>query len=131
MLEAILLGFFFVMLVVSIRRSISRVAKLQADRQPLRVDDLLRRPFDDYHDQTWLPLCEATAVLAVSRLNRPLAVRERRSIWRARSELALEVLQKEIQAAANLEDIVILILQLPTGIDRPDPTGWCNGTNPV
>jgi hypothetical protein len=93
----------------------------------LDFDTGRRRPSDDFHDQTWLPLCANLAAAAAERLNRSLTERERRKVWRARSVLVLEVALKEIQASGDGPAVAMLLASLPSGIDRPDPTGWCAG----
>jgi hypothetical protein len=85
-----------------------------------------RRPSDDFHDLTWLPLCQALADAVAERLNRPLSAAERRTIWRTRTPLILNVVLKEIIAAPSAEEVAALLASLPPGsMDRPDPTGWC------
>lgn len=84
-----------------------------------------RKPADEYHDRTWLPLCTSVADAATPLLGRPLTPKERRSVWRARSALVLEVALKEIRVAESADAIAALLATLPTGMDRPDPTGWC------
>jgi hypothetical protein len=84
-----------------------------------------RKPSDEFHDGTWLPLCERVAALATAKLGRPLAVKERRTIWRSRSVLVLEVALKELESTAVPGAAAALLAQLPAGLDRPDPTGWC------
>jgi hypothetical protein len=84
----------------------------------------LRRPSDDFHDQIWLPLCNQVAKLAAAKMQRPLSSDERRMVWRGRSQLVLELLLKELTSASPGEAIALL-RNAPTGMDRPDPTGWC------
>jgi len=103
-----------------------RNASEVASRQTWDAHDLYeRRPSDDYHDQTWLPLCEEVADAACARLGRPLSEKERRVIWRSRTALVLEVALKEIPAAADAGAVAAMLRSLPAGVDRPDPTQWC------
>ena len=118
---------FLAIAVVRLMRSLRDVREAQARRMPIMFDADKRKPADDYHDHTWLPLCTRIAAAASSRLDRPLTAKERRVLWRARSVLVLEVASKEIQTAANPDAVVALLAGLPTGLDRPDPTGWCGG----
>jgi hypothetical protein len=61
-----------------------------------------------------------------ARLNRSLTQIERRKVWRARSALVLEIALKELDAATDQQVVAKLLAALPSGLDRPDPTGWCN-----
>jgi hypothetical protein len=87
-----------------------------------------RTPSDEFHDRTWLPLCKSIADAVNNKLNRPLTAVERRKLWRSRSPLILEVGLKEIQAASTADEVNALLAKLPPGMDRPDPTGWCDAT---
>jgi hypothetical protein len=113
---------------LSALRSIRRFQDIQCTRQPLGPVPAHRKPSDVYHDETWLPLCERLAEAAAQRLNRPLTASERRAIWRARSELVLQVALSEIQAGTDPQAVSAVLAAMPTGIDRPDPTDWsCAG----
>ena len=85
----------------------------------------LRRPADDYHDLTWLPLCTRASETVVRKIGRPLDADERQRIWKARSELVLEILVKECDADAAAGAVLASLKSLPSGLDRPDPTDWC------
>jgi hypothetical protein len=86
-----------------------------------------RKPSDDFHDNTWLPLCKRVEEAAVAKLNRPLIEKERRVIWRSRSALVLEVALNEIESADTGDAAIQLLASLPPGMDRPDPTNWQRG----
>jgi hypothetical protein len=111
--------------VVRVMRTWRQVATLQASRSPMGPVTEGRKPSDEFHDNTWLPLCERVAALARSKLGRPLTAKERRTIWRSRSVLVLEVALKELESIAVPGAAAALLAQLPAGMDRPDPTGWC------
>jgi hypothetical protein len=117
-------------LTVSIMRGIRRATELRSREQPLIVSSDHRRPSDDFHDQTWLPLCTKIAQEASARLGRRLTEKERRTIWRGRSPLTLQVAIEELASAPNPDAITLVLAKLPSGMDRPDPTGWCNKTDP-
>jgi hypothetical protein len=106
-------------------RGFRDVGKLQSRQTPMMFDSGGRKPADEYHDRIWLPLCTSVADAATTLLGRPLTPKERRSVWRARSALVLEVALKEIRAAQNAHTIAELLARFPTGMDRPDPTKWC------
>jgi hypothetical protein len=61
----------------------------------------------------WLPLCQRVADASVAKLNRPLTFEERRTIWRARSQLVLEIAVDEINAAATSPEAIALLKQYP------------------
>jgi hypothetical protein len=86
-----------------------------------------RRPSDDYRDQVWLPLCNLIAE-AAGHLGRPLTTDERRKIWRSRSSLILETILREIEQTNTRARLGQVLRDLPPGMDRPDPTRWCDGT---
>ena len=108
----------------SVFRGVRRFQEIQSTREPLGPIPAHRRPSDVYHDETWLPLCERLADATAQRLNRPLTPSERRAIWRARSELVLQVALSEVQAATDPRTVSDVLAAMPTGIDRPDPTDW-------
>lgn len=111
--------------VIRILRAVRQTQELQERRaKEQELSTNLRRPADDFHDQIWLPLCTKVASAVAAKLQRPLTQDERRRIWRARSELALEIMAKEMDADA---DPRALLTALPSGLDRPDPTQWCRG----
>jgi hypothetical protein len=58
-------------------------------------------------------------------LGRALNESERRTIWRARTPFALEVVLKEGETAPDAGAVKAILAALPTGLNRPDPTGWC------
>jgi hypothetical protein len=125
-----LIAFPFLSLVVFITamrvmRSLREVRAARARQTALMVPDDFRKPSDDFHDQTWLPLCNKIANSAIAKLTRPLTCDERRIIWRTRAPLTLEVVWSEIESASTAEQIMELLYSLPPGMDRPDPTGWC------
>jgi hypothetical protein len=124
MLWMIWFGFAAVIFTISVMRSLRRASERRSNHSDFRID-FDRKPSDDFHDQTWLPLCTRMAQAAVLRLGRPLTEKERRSVWRARSVLALEVALKEIEGARDAQAVAELLTILPTGMNRPDPTGWC------
>ena len=115
-------------MVIRIARTIRNVEKIRSRHAALHElpPELPRRPSDDFHDQTWLPLCGQVAALAAKRLGRGLCEEERRRVWRSRSQLVLEVLLKELETATPGE-AGALLRNAPSGLDRPDPTGWCEG----
>ncbi len=106
-------------------RAIRRVSLIRSQRIPLAIPVEYRKPSDDFHDQIWLPLCEKVAAAASQRLNRELTEKERRTIWRTRSELTLNVALAEIEQSADPQQVAVLLATLPPGMDRPDPTHWC------
>jgi hypothetical protein len=113
-------------MVVAIMRSIRRVQDFRSAPGSMATRGIERRtPADDFHDRVWLPLCGRVADAVREKANRPLSEKERRIVWRARSELALNVAIQEIQSARKGEEVAALLASLPTGLDRPDPTGWC------
>jgi hypothetical protein len=105
------------------RTELRMLASMQAvrDASPRRP----RRASDDFHDQLWLPLCELIAAQA-EKLDYQLSHAERRRIWRSRSPLVLEVLMRELESASDVTTVERLLKELPPGMDRPDPTGWCD-----
>jgi hypothetical protein len=105
------------------RRETRMLQSLYGAKEAAR--DRLRRPSDDFHDQVWLPLCNLIAEQA-NRLGRPLTLDDRRRIWRSRSSLVLETLLREIEHSTSLEPLEKALQDLPPGMDRPDPTGWCD-----
>jgi hypothetical protein len=100
------------------RRSDRAEAEARAGR------DHLRTPADNFHDTTWLPLCTQAAAAASGLLKRPLTHEERQALWKARSPLVLEVLIKELAGKPSPGEAAALLRTLPSGLDRPDPTGW-------
>ena len=130
LLLALLPIFVLILAILMIRaaRGLREAQELRALREPLMLPEDHRRPSDDFHDRVWLPLCQRVEDAAVARLNRPLSEKERRRIWRSRSELVLEVALKEIAEAPSSQHVGVLLATLPTGIDRPDPTGWCGSS---
>jgi len=123
------LGFLVVVLagtVVVLRRNMQRLQDIRARRLKLGVmpPPAPRRPSDDFHDAVWLPLCEK--VEAAARNNGYLLVKwERQRVWRSKSTLVLETLIRELEATVSEEDTARAIGELPPGMDRPDPTAWC------
>ena len=117
----------FAIIAFSVFRSIRRFQEIQATRAPLGPIPAHRRPSDVYHDETWLPMCGRLADTAAQRLSRPLTPNERRAIWRARSELVLQVALSEVQFATDPQAVTDVLAAMPTGIDRPDPTSWSRG----
>jgi hypothetical protein len=108
-------------------RAMRKVDELRA-RQRMEVDTdepQIRRPSDDYHDAIWLPLCKRAEVAVEARLGRKISQVERLRIWKARTALALEVLIKEAENSAAMGEVAAALANLPSGLDRPDPTGWC------
>lgn len=116
----------FVALISMIRmlRGLREVRELRTRRMPLVLSAEVRRPADDFHDRVWLPLCRRVERAAATRLNRPLSEKERRNIWRSRSPLVLEVALKEIESTDTQQEVAVLLATLPSGMERPDPTGW-------
>ena len=114
-----------VVLLFSTMRSMRRVRDLSVDQPPLTEAPDRRRPSDDYHDTVWLPLCTKVAEAASAVLSRPLTEKERCTIWRSRTALVLEILLSELQRVGDAEKAGVLIANLPSGMSRPDPTGWC------
>jgi len=112
---------------VRARNNARMLAMLHAAREG--GGDHARRASDDFHDQVWLPLCQLIGGHAL-RLNYSLSHVERRRIWRSRSPLILEVLLREIETANSGDALGKAISQLPPGMDRPDPTGWCDTSVP-
>jgi hypothetical protein len=110
----------------AIMRATRRVGELRdpANRFPADAPPL-RTPADDFHDIVWLPLCIRAADAASARLARPLTYEERQALWKARSPLVLEILLKELAADPSPGAAVALLRTLPSGLARPDPTGWC------
>jgi hypothetical protein len=80
-------------------------------------------PAQNFHDETWLPLCDRIATAVIERAGRELTLEERRRIWETRAPLILETALKEIEAG-NDASITALIASLPSGLRRPDPTNW-------
>ncbi len=113
--------------VISLMRGLRQAGNLRARTSTFKLETNRRRPSDDYHDQVWLPLCNSVAQAATAHLQRPLTEKERRSIWRTRTALTLEVVLKEISAAPDPQAVAVLFATLPPGMDRPDPTDWCAG----
>ena len=113
-------------IVIGLMRGLRQASELRGRSADFGLDVNRRRPSDDYHDQTWLPLCTKVAQAAAARLNRPLTGKERRKIWRTRTALTLEVVEKEITTTEQPGAVAALIATLPPGMDRPDPTGWCD-----
>ena len=111
--------------VIRIMRGFRRAGELLDKRVPLSVPSEHRRPTDDFHDKTWLPLCERVASIACVRTHRPLTQKERRIIWRARAPVVLEAALQEMEEANGSEAVGALLARLPSGLDRPDPTRWC------
>ena len=111
--------------VIRVMWGFREVSELRERRGPGIVEGERRRPSDDFHDLTWRPTCERVATMASGRLGRPLNRRERRTLWRARTVLVLEVAEREIEVAGDAEGVAVLLANLPAGMDRPDPTGWC------
>jgi hypothetical protein len=129
----LLIAFPFIALVVFIllmrlRRGFQEVEAMRARRTALMLPEDHRRPSDDFHDQTWLPLCQSIASDASGKSNRPLTLDEWRTVWRTRSQLILEVAVNEIRAASNSEEVSTLLHTLPPGMNRPDPTAWCESS---
>lgn len=91
---------------------------------------VLRTPADDFHDDTWLPLCTQAAAEMERLLARPLSDDERQRLWKARSPLVLEILLKELAANPPPGAALSLLLTLPSGLSRPDPTSWCTPPPP-
>src|SRR2546421_9397496 len=122
-----IIGMPFAALIVAIL--VVRIMRRAVNARDLRGFEVTpldrRRPSDDFHDTTWRPLCEKVAQAISARLGRPLNESERRMIWRARTPLALEVALKEIETARDATAVEQILAVLPTGLDRPDPTGWC------
>jgi hypothetical protein len=112
-------------IVIGLMRGLRQAGELRNRSSSFQIDPGRRRPSDDYHDQTWLPLCTSVAQAAQARLHRPLTDKERRKIWRTRTALTLEVALKEIAATEGPAAIATLLTDLPPGMDRPDPTHWC------
>ena len=109
---------------VNVLRNVHRISGSANGDWSSPADPAARKPADEFHDQTWLPLCVAVSEAAELRLGRPLSNRERRAIWRARSPLVLEIALQDIQATTTSDSVTALIAALPSGIDRPDPTDW-------
>ncbi len=114
-------------MVIRALRSVRAIQEIRAARVPLDATPSHRRPSDVYHDETWLPLCERLAEAAAQRLARSLTGNERRAIWRARSELVIDIALSEVQAATDPQAVSDVLAAMPTGIDRPDSTGWSRG----
>ncbi|HYE19155.1 MAG TPA: hypothetical protein VEA69_11960 [Tepidisphaeraceae bacterium] len=127
-----LIGLPFVALLVAIialrvMRNVRHVSELRSSASAFGFPERGRKPSDDYHDQVWVPVCTRVADAAEARLGRALSARERRAVWRAKSALVLEVALKEIEGAAGDKGVVERLLgELPAGVNRPDPTGWCD-----
>jgi hypothetical protein len=120
-----IIALILIIVVFSMMRGIRQAGELHLHRSPLTVPADRRKASDDYHEQVWLPLCEKVADAASSRLGRPLTAKERRTIWRARTELVLDVLLDEVKKAGSPEEVHSLLASLPSGMDRPDSSGWC------
>ena len=122
---------FFVLFILVMR--VVRLDQKAFERRQRRVREAMdagepvppaRTPADDFHDQIWLPQCQRVTKLAARQMQRPLTYDERRAIWRSRSQLVLEVLLKELEGTSPGAAIALL-KNAPSGLDRPDPTGWC------
>jgi hypothetical protein len=112
-------------------RAIRRTSEIRDPARRLSpTTATLRTPADDFHDLTWLPLCTSAAAALETLLARPLSFDERVRIWKARSPLVLEILLKELAANPPPGAVRSLLLTLPSGLTRPDPTHWCTPTAP-
>ena len=109
---------------VRVLRTARRIQDIRATREPLGSTLAHRRPSDVYHDDIWLPMCRQLADAAARRLNRPLTANESSAIWRARSELVLQVALSEVHAATDAKAVTDVLAAMPSGIDRPDPKNW-------
>ena len=125
----------FVLFILVMR--MSRHDRMVFEQRQKRVREAMDRgepappvhtPADDFHDQIWLPLCQRVAELAARQMQRPLTYDERRALWRSRSQLVLEVLLKELEGTSPGAAIALL-KNAPSGLDRPDPTGWCENVS--
>jgi hypothetical protein len=113
--------------VIRAMRSFRYVSELRARGSAWTVPFTQPKPSDRFHEQVWIPLCEGVSKAAAEKLRRPLTPKERQSIWRSRTPLALEVAIKEIESAHTPEEVSVLLAGIPSGMDRPDPSGWCRG----
>src|SRR5437763_1033693 len=116
-------GLPFAVLIVAIcamrlLRGLRQAGEIRDRPSTFKCDANVRRPSDDYHDQIWLPLCTSVAHAATAQLQRPLTEKERRSIWRTRTALTLEVVLKEIGATPEPQAVTVLLATLPPGMDR-------------
>ena len=116
--------FVFGILVIRFARRMREIREIRHKQTPLSIPLSHRKPSDDFHDQTWLPLCTTVASTLSSKVNRPLTPHERRAIWRSRSPLVLEALLQDLQSATP-DSAASLLASLPPGMTRPDPTNWC------
>ena len=123
---ALFVVFVLAMRLIRTDREVYRLRRnrIEATMGPEEAVPAVRTPADDFHDRVWLPLCGRVAELAAQRMGRALKAEERRTIWRSRSQLVLEVLLKEL-AVASPGEAMALLRNAPSGLDRPDPTGWC------
>lgn len=89
-----------------------------------------RKPSYMFHDIVWLPLCQRVEE-AAAKNGYNLVKWERQRVWRSRSTLVLETLIHELESTISEEETARAIGELPPGMDRPDPTGWCGKTEPA
>jgi hypothetical protein len=114
--------------VMALRRNRERLKDIRARRAAIFQGEeeavKPRKPSDIFHDMVWLPLCERVEG-AAKRNGYYLVKWERQRVWRSKSTLVLETLIKELEATVSEEETARAIGELPPGMDRPDPTGWC------
>jgi len=114
--------------VIVLRKNMERLKDIRARRAQLFQHGpdapKPRKPSDIFHDLVWLPLCQK--VEAAAKKNGYYLVKsERQRVWRSKSTLVLETLVKELESTVSEEDTARAFGELPPGMDRPDPTGWC------
>ena len=115
----------FAIVALRTMRNVRHVNELRNSASAFGFPEQARKPSDEYHDAVWLPLCTRVAEAAVRRLGRGLTPKERRSVWRAKTRLVLDVVLIEIEGAADAGSVEQLFGEFPVGVNRPDPTGWC------
>lgn len=121
-------GLIAAILTIRILRRFRELDEARRQRMEDSFNAPRRKPSDDLHDQVWFPLCDRLAQVAAERIGRPLTSQQRKRIWRSRTTTVLEIAMKEVEAARSPEEVAALLTTLPQGVNRPDPTGWCNRT---
>jgi hypothetical protein len=121
-------SFVLVIAVIRMLRNMRAVQQLRERRNSLSFVDgeSHQRPSDEFREQTWAPLCNSVATAAAAKLRRPLSSKERRLIWRSRTRLVLESILPDIEIASDPATVETLLKSLPSGLNRPDPKGWCD-----
>jgi hypothetical protein len=108
------------------------------DKRRLGLEEIARRHREycekrygasrkEYHNRTWLPLCESVAEAASQKLSRPLTPDERRMVWNSLTKKPLDKLLRALRVVSAPEEVESLLTKLPQGREKPDPTGWKEG----